>query len=1112
MNINRFLSISSRSLCNISSGLAFICALLTYWATADPDVSYWDCPEYVVTASMLEVGHPPGNPVWTLAMRFITIPFPAGLHAWVINLASGLFMALAVLFLARIIFAATSWCLSAMPKKSCRCSSAWINLIAFTASTAGASCFAFCDSAWFSAVEAEVYAMSAFMTSLSIWLMILREKSHDPGKRFRILILISYIMGLSLGVHQLNLLCIPVLTLIGVFGSHSVGKIAMRAIAAVAISFAIVALILSGLMQGTLEWLGIFEIFAANTLHLPMFSGAIAFCILTTLCFILTISLINGGSRGGVITAFLFIWLSGFFCVGGRILVGGALSLAAACLLILNPRLKRTVAPAGIWSIAFLLLGYSSFALIIIRSSAIPPMNEAAPADVFALHRYISRSQYGSKPLLYGATPFSRPLMLEEMASDGTPSYRRYLLEKREPLYVPAVGTPRLNHRSGFISHDDSIKNEAVASAGRGYIKADYLFSRRMTPELDMWFPRITSGTPGNMESYENWAGMSTDNMTRVMVSETIGPDGKPDGKIGADGVREKKEGLRPTYLQNLRMFLTYQAGYMYFRYLLWNFMGRQNDINSTGEIDHGNFITGIRPIDDLMLGPQDLLPPEAGPSNPGHNVYFGIPFLMGIIGIVWLARNGMRGRRTLAAVALFFLMTGLAIVVYLNQDPGEPRERDYSFLGSFMAFAIWIAFGFTAFGVLASRIGNKAARLAATLLFPILTTSILWSRNFDDHDRSGRGETSRFAANMLASVPDALIFTKGDNFTFPLWYAQEVGKEGLNHTIIDISYLSTPEYVVNLMKLGKRGAPFLATPADVAFGAYAFSRIAPDADTAPVPLSQALNELYAQRSGYPQFRHSNVYLAREGCDTIFINLREMANGGNIPFRKLMLLDIAAANHSLPNPRALLFLSSTDRDFSRVFAPHTYHSPFGDVFAPWTDSLSREATDESLLRFMTERERLAARDSYLDPVILDQCRRQRGAVIRIARNRLEHGDVSGAKDALSRIDSIFPYDRIPAGSFTVADSTFAEGLEYARILLQIGKSTDDDKTVEKAEGLLKEMRSRGKGWLRYRQSLPAWRRDAISNESRRQISWLPIIDSLSALVPRPPKEGNAERE
>lgn len=1095
--MKRFQSISPDSLCNISSALAFICALVTYWATADSGVSYWDCPEYVVTASRLEVGHPPGNPVWTLAMRFITIPFPARLHAWVINLASGLFMALAVFFLARIIFSATSWCLSGRTGKLLRCSESSKKLILFSSATGGALCFAFCDSAWFSAVEAEVYAMSAFMTSLSIWLMILRERSDDPGKRFRLLLLIAYIMGLSLGVHQLNLLCIPVLALIWAYGPTSDGKSSARALAAIILSFAIVALVLSGLMQGSLEWLEIFELYAANTLGLPIFSGAIAFCIVLTLGFILTIILLDANSPGAIITAFIFLWLSGIFCVGGRILIGGAISLAAACALILIPRAKIAVALPAVWSVALLLLGYSSFALILIRAAAFPPMNEAAPADVFALHRYISRTQYGSKPLLYGATPYSRPLMVEETDPDGTPRYRKFVLEKRDPVYVPATMNPRLNHRSGFLSRDDSMKNEAAAKTGEGYIKADYLFSRVLTPELDMWFPRITSAAPGNLESYENWAGMTRDNMTRLMVSETIGPDGKPDGKIGADGVRAKKEDRRPTYLQNLRMFLTYQAGYMYFRYLLWNFMGRQNDINSTGEIDHGNFITGFPPADDLMLGPQDLLPPEAGAANPGYNVYFGIPFLLGIIGIVWLARGGRHGRRTLAVITLFFLMTGLAIVVYLNQDPGEPRERDYSFLGSFMAFSIWIAFGFTAAGALATGIRNKTARTVITLLLPILTTTLLWSRNLDDHDRSGRDETSRFASNMLSSVPDALIFTKGDNYTFPLWYAQEVGGEGLTHTIIDISYLSTPEYAVNLMRLGRRGAPFVATPADVAFGAYAFTRIAPDADATPVPLSEALRELYSQRQGYPQFRHSRVFLAREGCDTVFINLRDLAQGGNIPFRKLMLLDIAAANHSLSNPRALCFLSSTDRDFSRVFAPYTYPAGFGDVFAPWIDSSLREATDDALLMSMAGKERLASvRALYLDPVILDQCRRQRGAIIRIARKRLDRGDITGAADAIGRIDSIFPYSKISAGSFTVADSTFAEGLEYAKLLLEIGESTGDGNAMGKARTLLEDMKARSQGWLRYRQSLPAWRREAISNDSRRHISWLPAIDSL----------------
>lgn len=1038
---------------NASSWGVFSISAIVYMLTLDRSASFWDCPEYITCASLLEVGHPPGNPIWMLAMRFATMMFPQHLHAMVVNASSALFMAFASFFLARIVFAFCIYVGTSYLKKIRR-----LNLIAACGSFTAATCFAFCDSTWFSAVEAEVYAMSAFLTSLSIWLMIKWSVEKSRSKQRRWLILVAYITGLSLGVHQLNLLCIPVFAIIYIFRRHP-QHATWKAWGAILLSFVVVGLILLGMMPGVLWLAKCFELFAVNTLHLPYFSGAIALLVILLILFI------------------------------------------AAFALISNPKLLTAV-----WMTAFILLGYSSFAIILIRGYAAPPMNEAAPTDIFALASYIARDQYGSKPLFYGPTSYSKPMLQEEWREgDSLPRYTRYALQRNDVEYAPIMGNARLHQRSGMMSAQDYAANDdVIRSKGSGYLISDYSFTRITTPELNMFFPRITGTSPYDIESYEDWTGMNKENMTKVRISEAFDTLGNTVGKMLADGSREEKYSWRPTYLQNLQMFLSYQVYYMYFRYLLWNFVGRQNDIHSTGEIEHGNFITGLPLADNAMLGDQSLLPDYAGKDNPGRHIYFGLPFLLAILGIGYLATKYNKGKRIQAIVTLMFLMTGLAIVVYLNQTPGEARERDYSFLGSYMAFCIWIGFGIMYLLTLLSKTKMSGKLFAAlSALISLAAPAIMVAQNYGDHQRAGRSEPLDFASDILNADRPSIIFSHGDNSTFPLWYAQETEGIGQQHTVIDISYLMSPGYVINLMKQGSKGLHLTATPADIAYNAYAFTRIAPDADTVPVPLIKALKDLYAQRDVAPTMRYVNVMIPGNSLsDTLKVNLRSLASGGSLTFRTLMLLDIIATNNATSSPKALRFLYPVKGEIYKAVKDALKEDYGSHVYDPFTpDSLHALNLNANLGNVIDRLNSSHDSPYYRDPIIINLTRRQRGNIVIAAKELLHQGKINTAAEAAEAIAKHYPYDEIQAGSFTVADTTYHEGIEYGKLLTALHTATGNDKYSNMATDHNRLIRQQAEAWQRYYRSLSPRQRSTVSTSTLR------IISSLKAPKPLPAGEG-----
>ena len=720
-----------------------------------------------------------------------------------------------------------------------------------------------------------------------------------------------------------------------------------------------------------------------------------------------------------------------------------------------------------------------------IRANAYPQLNEGVPDNIFSLASYIAREQYPSTPLIYGATPYSRPMLMEEFV-DGRPSYSRYLLEKGTPRYKEVMSGAILNHRSGMVSHGDSLENKRIMERGMGYVLEDYNFNQILTPELNMWFPRITSRNPSQRLAYNDWAGMSEETMLRVPITEVMDTAGRYRPKTYLNGTRPQVYSYRPTYMQNLRYFISYQSYYMYFRYLFWNFIGRQNDYPSTGEIEHGNFITGF-PFIDYYLGNTDEMPSEIRENNPGRNRYFAIPFVFGLIGVLYLGFSNRRSRRILSVVSLLFLMTGIAIVIYLNQSPGEPRERDYTFLVSYMAFTMWISAGFMGIVNLFGRKINVQSVIVVCGLLSLGTPALMAVENFDDHNRSGRYEPTFFVSSLLDFESPAIIFSQGDNSSFPLWYASEVLGMGPRHTPVDVTYLSLPSYAVNLKKQGDKGLSTVASYPELAFNGFVLSRIPHDSVAGPLPLDSLLKGLYESEPGNPIFPSSRFILPQNRGDSVVVDLREFTKGSSfLPFKHLMLLDIIDSQLKAENPKVLFFPALMDYSFYKPLEPLLQETLFGKIYAPWlSEDQIDSITKKSVEREVTKLRSLELTPHYMDPVLKERTQRYRGELLIAGRKLLDKGDVATAKEIADVIDEIYPYRNLLPGDFTIADSTFYEGKTYSRFLKDLYKETGNQKYQDTVLMLDSIMMDRYRQWLLYYNSLSPSQRATLSNKSKR---------------------------
>lgn len=767
---------------NILGWVVFFIAAFVYCSTIEPTASFWDCPEFITTGYKLEIGHPPGAPFFMLtANLFSQFTSDPTQVARMVNMMSALLSATCILFL--------FWTISHLAKKLIVRDGdepSLSKLIAIEGSAlVGALIYCFSDTFWFSAVEGEVYAYSSAFTAVVFWLILKWEDHADEPHSDRWLVLITYMTGLSIGVHLLNLLCIPAIVLVYYYKKVPNANL-KGSLFALFLSFVIVAAVLYGVVPGIITVGGWFELFFTNTLGMPFNTGTIIYLILLVGVVIWAIyETYTGKSEKrenfALLTSIALLGIP-FYGFGWSAFFIGVVVLAVLWFVLKKGRkyITSRVKNTTLLCMLMLMIGYSTYAVIVIRSTANPPMDQNSPEDIFTLGNYLSRDQYGDRPLFYGQTYSSQlkyePIgngMMAPVTKSGAPIYER--------------------------------KEKADANEKDSYFIASH--KDKYQYEQNMFFPRMYDSS--HAQEYESWMGGIT-------------------GRDGGDDV------IIPTVAENIRFFLSYQCNFMYWRYFMWNFAGRQNDIQGNGELEHGNWITGIAPIDDMMYGDQSKMPDELK-ENKGHNVYYCLPLLLGIIGLFWQAWRGKRGIQQFWIVFFLFFMTGLAIVVYLNQTPSQPRERDYAYAGSFYAFAIWCGLGVTAIidWLKKLKIQPVVAASVASLVALIVPIQMA-SQNWDDHDRSGRYTCRDFGSNYLMSLQpksDAIVYTNGDNDTFPLWYNQEVEGVGTDFRVCNLSYLSTDWYIDQMRRpaYGSSPVPITWRRLEYVTGTNEYVRIKPE-------------------------------------------------------------------------------------------------------------------------------------------------------------------------------------------------------------------------------------------------------------------------------------------
>ena len=657
---------------NLTGWIAFAIAAFTYLSTIEPTGSFWDCGEFIAAAYKLQVGHPPGASLFLLMGRIATL-FAAGDVTVVpvtVNIISALASAFAVLFL--------FWTITLLvrklvtPGKEGNYTPAQL-LVIMGSGLVGALAYTYSDSFWFSAVEGEVYATSQFFTAIVFWAMLKWEIVANERHADRWIILIAYLMGLSIGVHLLNLLCIPALAFIYYFKRYHVTRAGIFKTAIVGLLILIV--VQYGIIAGIVKLGAHFDLLFVNSFGMPFWSGFLVFLLLIVVAIVFGLNYTRKKNKP--------IWNTAILCF------------------------------------TFILIGYSSYTVTAIRSMANPPMDENDPENAFNLLSYINREQYGDRPLGYGQYYNARVVDQK----DGPMTY--------------------------------SAKDGKYIETGAKIIPV-------YEPEKCTVFPRMYSSQDNHVNSYKEWAGIKGD--------------------------------ATPTMGQNIKFFASYQVGFMFFRYFMWNFVGRQNDIQGHGGILKGNWLSGIKGIDKMRLGPQDKLA-KSMTWNKGYNRFYFLPLILGLIGMIY---HFKKSKNDGMIVMLLFIMTGLAIVVYLNQNPYQPRERDYAYAGAFYAFAIWIGIAVASLSEWFSKKVSPLAATAGVLVICLLAGPVIMAKDgWDDHNRSHRFTSRDFAANYLNScAPNAIIFTNGDNDTFPLWYAQEVEGIRTDVRVVNLSLLNTDWYI----------------------------------------------------------------------------------------------------------------------------------------------------------------------------------------------------------------------------------------------------------------------------------------------------------------------------
>lgn len=788
---------------NLVGWFVFLIATTVYFITIEDTVSLWDCGEYITAAYKLEVGHPPGAPLFMVAGRlFSFFADPEMVAVW-INRMSALCSSFSILFM--------FWSITMLAKKIVQRDNrdfTFGDQIAVLGSgTIGALAYTFSDSFWFSAVEGEVYAMSSLFTAVIFWAILkwdaemiaIKHKELNPDRSpMRWMILIFFLFGLAIGVHLLGLLAIPAIAYIIYFNVWE--KTDFKGIFLTGIlSIFILAFVQEGVIPGTVALASGFEVWFVNSLGLPFYSG----------------------------TIFFFLLLAGGFVYGLRY----------------AKRKTKPLLSTVLWSFVVLFIGYGSFAVIVIRSNANTPLDENDPENLVTLHSYLKREQYGSWPILFG--PYWNSLREGEVMVNGQPELQSTetwgdLSEFHLRRFVVQRGGADLK---GFKSEEAARKY--ANSLGRGYdVVEKYFVSNEnlrigQVPKYSQttFLPRMYwSNEPNKIALYKQWSGYT-------------------------DEPGEGRDGFRlPTFGENMRYMFRYQMNWMYWRYFMWNFSGRQNDIRGHGDQMRGNWLSGFDMVDNDRLGTQDNLPQYTA-ENESYNRFFFLPLILGLVGMLF---HFYRRPKDAFVVLLTFLFTGVAIIIYLNQKPLEPRERDYAFAASFYAFAIWIGIGVLAlyeayknfakrewkavgiagavgavlflmmgattfkawliiFAIAALLLGimyglrkvlkTQTAGAVVAILLTLIVPVVMAEQGWDDHDRSDRSTARDLAHNYLAScAPNSILFTAGDNDTFPLWYYQEVEGKYTDIRVCNLSLMQTDWYTEQMKMKAYESEPLPIT------------------------------------------------------------------------------------------------------------------------------------------------------------------------------------------------------------------------------------------------------------------------------------------------------------
>ncbi|MBR6167196.1 MAG: DUF2723 domain-containing protein [Paludibacteraceae bacterium] len=979
--------------------LVFGIAAATYLLTMEPTASFWDCGEFISSAWKLDVGHPPGAPFFMLMGHFFSLFASDTAHvAMCVNALSALASAFTILFL--------FWTITALAKKLMVSANEplamWKGIGILAAGAVGALAYTFSDTFWFSAVEGEVYASSSLFTALVFWLILKWDEHADEEGSDRWLIAIAYLMGLSIGVHLLNLLTIPAIGLVYYFRRYR--ATIWGTVLAFLISCVVLAVILYGIIPGVPTVLGWFELLFVNVFNCPFNTGLAVCIILTTI-------------------------------------------ILAAAIIITHVLAKRTQHDLWRWvntgtlMLAVILIGYSSYAALVIRSAADTPMDQNSPDNVFSLKYYLNREQYGDRPLLYGQT-YNAPV---ELRIEGN-------------MCIPV-------EKEGHAQYAPAPKVEGEPDR---YVVTGHKTSYKYMSKFCMFFPRMYSSNGSHVQAYKEWAHVK----------------GK---RIKYDYCGQNRVEQCPTFAENMRFFFRYQVNFMYWRYFMWNFSGRQNDLQSYGDITKGNWITGFSFIDNAMLGDQDLLPTELK-ENKGHNVYYMLPLLLGLIGILWQLlkfnkQSEAVGLKSFILTFLLFFLTGLAIVVYLNQTPYQPRERDYAYAGSFYAFCIWIGLGALAIIDVINALFSKKWMQTVVAIFVglicLLVPAQMASQNWDDHDRSNRYSCRDFGANYLKSCEtQAILFSNGDNDTFPLWYNQEVEEVGTDLRVCNLSYLQTDWYISQMKRPYYESAalPISWEYKDFMPGQNEIARVEQRSDQ-PISIETAFTFLrdprFKTREGYSFLPTNQLYVEAPNGDRIFFKRKNMYTRS-----EMMIMEMLSTNKW---ERPMYFCATVGNDYYLGLEPYMELTGLAYQITPTRsrDGQPRVNSEKMYENMMHQFKygNMNMPGIYIDENLMRMCRTHRMMFAQLAEQLIREGKRDKALEVLN-----YSEEQLPGYNISY-DYTSAS---MAQMYFMLG---EDDKAV----AILENVANTCIEYLRFADSLNRKQRAVMSDTSRRELAILGYV-------------------